>query len=245
MASAAAQMSQWSGEKPADGGFYVLRNDRWYCQLCWKVADESHVFSNPHRTKMSWHFRPGQPYPPSDPTWEPPPDTVWGVAAAGVAAAGATPPPQPAQGLQVGQLQLTAAGMPGSSQQLPVAAAKAAAPQLPLLQLPAAKAAAPQLPLLQVPVAAAKAAAPQPPLLPVAAAAAAAQPPVLQPQPQLLQLAVAAEAQVDRLAQMEDRLARMEELLREVLGNVAWRGHRQEELMREVLSNVTWRDDWQ
>ena len=110
MASAAAQMTQWSGEKPADGGFYVLRNDRWYCQLCWKVADESHVFSNPHRAKMNWHFRPGQPFPPSAPTWEPPHDPVWGVAAA--AAAAAQPPvlqPQPPL------LQLPVAASSGSS----------------------------------------------------------------------------------------------------------------------------------
>ena len=136
--------------KPADGGFYVLRNEKWHCQLCWKVADEGHVFSTPHRAKMDWHFRPGQPFPPSAPTWEPPPDPVWGVAAAGAEPQfpWPVPPPQPAPSWQVpphcGQLQLTA-GMPGPSQQLPVAAAAAAA-QPPVLQ--------PQPPLLQLAVAA-------------------------------------------------------------------------------------------
>ncbi len=41
---AAAQLAEeydWAGEMPGDGGVYGRKNDTWFCQLCWKFADES------------------------------------------------------------------------------------------------------------------------------------------------------------------------------------------------------------
>ena len=178
----AAAGYDWAGDMPDDGGVYVRKNDAWFCELCWRVADESHTTSDKHLRNLAWHGRRVQQ--PAPRQHEPP--------------------------------QQLPVGVPGPPQQMPVAAAAAAARQPPGRGQH-------QPPQQQVPVAAEM---PRPQQLPVAAGAAAAaawQPPAPGPPPGRPPAGAAAEAPppgpptvADRMARIEARLTRVEELLMEV-----------------------------
>ena len=98
----AAAEYDWAGEMPGDGGVYVKKNDAWFCELCWRGADESHMTSDKHLRNLAWHGRRVQ---------QP------------AAAAAASQPPGRGQHQPPQQQLPVAAEMPRPHQQLPVAAA--------------------------------------------------------------------------------------------------------------------------